>query len=68
MFGHVLRRQHHFSCEQYEDVRAVANHFVITPGHARADIERVVEQHRDHWIVEKFGDAGAAAEETDPRS
>lgn len=55
------------SCEQYEQIRAVSNHFVVRPGHARSDIERVVERRRDHWIVEKFGEAGAIAEETDPR-
>jgi hypothetical protein len=54
--------------ERYGQVRAVSEHFIVTPGHFRPDVERIFEQHRDYWIVEKFGDAAEVAEETDPRS
>jgi hypothetical protein len=53
---------------QYEQVRAVPEHFIVKPGHDRPDVERIVEQRRDYWIVEKFGEAAEVAEETDPRS
>jgi hypothetical protein len=55
------------TCAQYERVRAVSEHFIVTPGHFRPDIERIFEQHRDYWIVEKLGEAAEVAEKTDPR-
>jgi hypothetical protein len=51
----------------YEAVRSHARRFVIVPGHQRADVERLVEEHPDYLVVEKFGDAGEVAEDTDPR-
>jgi hypothetical protein len=51
----------------YESVRAGARRFVIVPGHQRADVERVVEEHPDYLVVEKVGEAGEVAEDTDPR-
>lgn len=54
--------------EEYEHVRAVPERFLVTPGHVQPEVERVVEQHRVYWVVEKFGEAAEVAEETDPRS
>jgi hypothetical protein len=54
--------------EEYEQVRAVPERFLVTPGHVQPEVERVVEEHRDYWVVEKFGEAADVAEETDPRS
>ncbi len=54
--------------ESYEAVRAVPEHFFVTPGHVNRDVERVVEQYTNYWVVEKFGEAAEVAEETDPRS
>jgi hypothetical protein len=54
--------------DQYEQVRAVPEHFIVKPGHFRPDVERIIEQPRHHWLVEKFGEAAEIAEETDPRS
>ena len=54
--------------EEYEQVRAVPERFFVTPGHVQPEVERVVEQHRVYWVVEKFGLAAEVAEETDPRS
>ena len=54
--------------DEYEHVRAEPDHFIVKPGHVLPDIERIVEQHRDYWVIEKFGDAGEVAEDTDPRS
>ena len=39
--------------EEYEDVRADGATFMLAPGHADDDIERVVERHRRFHVVEK---------------
>lgn len=59
----ILLRQ-----EMYEQVRAVATHFAVQPGHFRTDLERIVEQHERYWVVAKTGDAADVARETDPRA
>jgi len=51
----------------YEAVRDHARRFVIVPGHQREDAERVVEKHPSYLVVEKLGEAGEVAEDTDPR-
>jgi hypothetical protein len=51
----------------YEAVRAYPDRFVLIAGHQRADAERVVEDHDVYLVVEKLGEAGEVAEETDPR-
>jgi len=51
----------------YEAVRDHARRFVIVPGHEREAVERVTERHADYLVVEKLGEAGEVAEETDPR-
>ena len=56
------------STEEYERVRAVSEHFAVTPEHLVPEVERVVEKHRHYWVVEKLGEAADIAEETDPRS
>jgi hypothetical protein len=53
--------------EEYEQLRAVPEHFAVTPEHVQAEIERVVAAHPTYWVVEKFGEAAEVAEETDPR-
>jgi hypothetical protein len=53
---------------EYEQVRRVGTHFVVAPGHARADIERVVEHHERYHVVEKISaNAARVAAETNPR-
>ena len=54
--------------DRYEQVRAVPEHFIVTPTHIRPEIERIFEKHHGYWIVEKLGQAAEVAEETDPRS
>ena len=39
--------------EEYERVRAVSTRFLLAPGHAAADVERVVGRRRGYWVVEK---------------
>jgi hypothetical protein len=51
----------------YEAVRDHGRRFVMVPGHQREEVERVVEEHADYVVVEKLGEAGEVAEETDPR-
>lgn len=51
----------------YEAVRAHPRRFLLLPGH-ETDHEHVVERHPGYVIVEKDGDAGRVAEQTDPRS
>lgn len=52
----------------YEAVRDSPRRFVMVPGHQRAELEHVIEEHPDYVIVEKVGIAGEVAEDTDPRS
>jgi hypothetical protein len=40
--------------DEYEDVRADATTFLLTPGHAHDDIERVVADRGGFHIVEKM--------------
>jgi hypothetical protein len=46
---------------QYEHVRADSTRFVVAKGHAMPEIESVVEQAKDHVIVEKDGTAADVA-------
>jgi hypothetical protein len=52
----------------YEWVRSGSARFLIVPGHELLDSERVVQQGNGFLVVEKFGDARAAASELDPRT
>jgi hypothetical protein len=54
---------------EYEDLRSEPTRFAVAAGekHVSPDVERVVEERGDYWIVEKFGEAAETAEETDPR-
>ena len=52
---------------EYEAVRAVGTHFIVTPGHQDPGVESVVQQNDRFLVVEKEGRAGHDAEESDPR-
>jgi hypothetical protein len=53
----------------YEELRQVATHFAVRPEHVLSDVERVVAEHRPHYVVvEKTGAAGDEAAALDPRS
>jgi hypothetical protein len=54
--------------KDYEAVRAHPRRFVLAEGHERTDAETVVQRHNGFVVVEKEGEAGAVAEEQDPRS
>jgi hypothetical protein len=42
--------------EDYEEVRADATHFLLSPGHHEPSVERVIEQTAHYDVVEKVGD------------
>jgi hypothetical protein len=52
----------------YEWVRSAPARFVVVPGHLIKDSERAVREAHGYVVVEKFGDARAAASELDPRT
>jgi hypothetical protein len=52
---------------KYEAVRRVSTQFIVRPGHVLPEEERVVEQHVEYLVVEKFGHAGERARQLDPR-
>ena len=54
--------------DEYEEVRSVATHFVVAPGHVITDIERVVRETERYQIVEKVEDAATVAISLDPRA
>ncbi len=53
---------------QYEAVRADPKRFLVLPGHEDQRIERLIEQHADFSVVEKFVHEADVAVEHDPRS
>ena len=53
----------------YERVRADATHFLLSPGHEDATVERVIETFDAYIVVEKNGEeVERVVEQTDPRS
>lgn len=53
----------------YERVRSEPTFFVVVPGHERAEVEVVVEEHEAYTTVSKNrGEPRQIAVETDPRS
>lgn len=53
--------------EEYEAIRADPTRFVLCPGHAIPEIERVVAIDAERMVVEKDGRAGMVATALDPR-
>jgi hypothetical protein len=57
------------SLEEYEEVRADGATFMLTPGHAHHDIERVVKDRGRFHIVEKMQKTvRATVQRLDPRT
>jgi len=57
------------SLEEYEEVRADGATFMLTPGHAHDDIERVVKDRGRFHIVEKMQKTvRATVQRLDPRT
>jgi hypothetical protein len=55
------------SLSDYERIRAESTLFFVRPGHAKPEIEQVLEHHDGYDVVRKDGPAGAVAEDLDPR-
>ena len=55
---------------EYERIRSVPTHFLVVAddSHVFPDVEHVIDANGSHFVVEKVGDAGAAAIRLDPRS
>jgi hypothetical protein len=49
---------------KYEGVHSQDNRFVVLRGHESPEIERVVDEHADYLVVDKFGEAEDIAEES----
>ena len=56
------------SIREYEDVRREPTRFIVKPHHVLPTDERVLEKHRDYFIVEKTGRAGERARRLDERT
>jgi hypothetical protein len=61
-------RKLHVPIATYEWVRSAPARFVIAPGHDVPGAEQVVRDLGHFAVVEKMGDARAAAAELDPRT
>ena len=53
---------------EYERVRGSGRRFAVLPGHVDPAVEHVVLEGDGYVVVEKHGDAAAAAEDLDPRA
>jgi hypothetical protein len=53
--------------DDYEAIRRIPTHFLVRHGHVVPDSERVIAREDDYVVVEKFGAAGMAAVQLDPR-
>jgi hypothetical protein len=49
---------------RYEAAHSQDDRFVVLPGHESPEIERVVEEHADYLVVDKFGEAEDIAEQS----
>ncbi len=52
---------------EYEEIRSHPRRFVVVPGHQVPEVETVVATRPGYLIVEKRDQAGAVAEQADPR-
>lgn len=52
---------------EYESVRKNPRHFLVVAGHELPGLEVVVKRTDSYLVVEKVGEAGEVAEDTDPR-
>jgi hypothetical protein len=52
---------------EYEAVRLNPRRFIVAPGHELPEVEVVVRRTENYFVVEKVGDAGEVADNTDPR-
>lgn len=53
--------------EEYESIRSNPRWFLMLHGHDLPEVETVVARRPGYVVVEKVGEAGVLAEESDPR-
>jgi hypothetical protein len=53
--------------QEYEDVRGQGTTFIVAPGHAYPDVERVILESGRFTVVEKIGAAAELSRSNDPR-
>jgi hypothetical protein len=53
------------SPERWQEVHSRSDRFLVAPGHVATEVEVVVEECPEYWIVEKQGEAAKIAEATD---
>ena len=51
------------SAREWDQTRSDSDRFVVAPGHVARDVEVVIEQHPDFWVIEKHGEAEEIVEE-----
>jgi hypothetical protein len=51
------------SQSEWEEARSRSNRFAVAPGHVAGDVEVVVEEYPDFWLVDKQGEAKDIVEE-----
>ena len=51
----------------YDRVHGQRDRFVVAPGHADPELERIVEEAERYLVVDKFGQAEAVAEDEERR-
>jgi len=52
----------------YEALRSDPRQFVVLPQHYTPEVETLVAEHEEYWVVRKTGEAGDYVEHLDPRS
>jgi hypothetical protein len=56
------------SRSSYEQARAEPDLFIVRPGHEQPTLEESIVETPTYLLIRKTGDAGAVAEELDPRA
>ena len=51
----------------YDRVHGQRDRFIVAQGHVDPELERVVEEADEYFVVDKFGEAEATAEEEEQR-
>jgi hypothetical protein len=53
------------SKREWDEVRAEPNRFAVAPGHVTYEVEKVVKEYPNFWLVEKQGEAEDIAKALD---
>ncbi|MCW2921523.1 MAG: hypothetical protein JWL76_1397 [Thermoleophilia bacterium] len=51
------------SLSEYNAVREHPTRFIVRPDHVIAQVENVVQEHQDYWIIQKVGAGADVAEQ-----